>query len=139
MYFYFHVQNDGMVIGTKIENFFLHFSTFHDPLIPKTPKKFFFVIRPKSLNISRSSHARTLILVPNYFYIWGIDAINIFLELVGGLWSYPHFSLFWNFEKFQFFSHYSLATTHRHFHNVHPLPFPTSPLNFPHNFPKTET
>ena len=26
-----------------------------------------------------------------------------FSESVGGFWSYPHFSLFWNFEKFQFF------------------------------------
>ena len=30
-----------MAIGPKIEKFFLHFSTFHDPLIPNlpTPKK----------------------------------------------------------------------------------------------------
>ena len=59
--------------------------------------------RHKSLNISRSPNARALILVSKHFYIWGIDAIKIFSELVGGFWSYPHFSLFWNFEKFQFF------------------------------------
>ena len=40
--------------------------------------------RPKSLNISRSPHARALILVPKHFYIWGIEAIKIFSELVGG-------------------------------------------------------
>ena len=31
-----------MVIGPKIENFFLHFSTLHETLIPKNPKKKFF-------------------------------------------------------------------------------------------------
>ena len=50
--------------------------------------------RPKSLNMSRSQNARALILVPKYFYIWGIDAIKIFSELVKGFWSFPHFSLF---------------------------------------------
>ena len=55
-----------VLIGPKIEKFFLHFSTFPDPLIPKNPD----------------------------FYIWGIDAIKIVSELVGGFWSYPHFSLF---------------------------------------------
>ena len=73
-----------MAIGPKIETFFLHFSTFHDPLIPKNPPKNFvchFIVRMsrhKSLNISRSPNARALILVPKHFYIWGIDAIKIF-------------------------------------------------------------
>ena len=79
----------------------------------KTQKKEFFwhffvrtyvcMSRPKSLNISRSPNARALILVSKHFYIWGIDAIKIFSELVGRFWSHPHFSRFWNFEKFQFF------------------------------------
>ena len=43
--------------------------------------------RPKSLNISRYPNARALILVSEHFYIWGIDAIKIFLELVEGFWS----------------------------------------------------
>ena len=47
------------------------------------PKKKF-LSRPKSLNISRSPNARALILVPKHFYIWGIDAIKIVSELVGG-------------------------------------------------------
>ena len=38
--------------------------------------------RLKSLNIWRSPNARALILVPKYFYIWGIDAINFFSKLV---------------------------------------------------------
>ena len=59
--------------------------------------------RHKLLNISRSPNARALILVPKHFYIWGIDAIKIVSELVGVFWSYPHFSLFWNFAKFHFF------------------------------------
>ena len=59
--------------------------------------------RPKSLNMSRSQNARALFLVPKYFYIWGIDAFKIFLELIGGFLTYPHFSLFGNFEKLQFF------------------------------------
>ena len=50
--------------------------------------------RPKSLNISRPPNARALILVPKHFYIWDIDAIKIVSKLVGGFWSYPHFSLF---------------------------------------------
>ena len=61
--------------------------------------------RPKSLNISRSPNAGALILVPKYFYIWGINAIKIFLELAEGFWSYFHFSFFWNFEKFQFWDY----------------------------------
>ena len=52
------------------------------------------MLRPKSLNISRSPNARALIFVSKYFYIWGIDAITFFSELVGGFWSYPYFSLF---------------------------------------------
>ena len=85
----------------KSKNFFLHFSTFHDPLIPKNPqkKKFFGTFLYVSmyvaaLNHLRSSNARALILVPKHLYIWGIDAIKIVSELVGGFWSYPHFSLF---------------------------------------------
>ena len=109
--FYFNVQNNSSIERKvwlsvhKSKKFFLHFSTFHDPLIPKNPqkKKFFwhfFVLtyvcmsRPKSLNISRSPNAKALILVSKHFYIWGIDAIKIVSELVGGFWSYPHFSLF---------------------------------------------
>ena len=87
----------------------------------KTPKKKFLafldrlpyfpfyrtiVLCSKSLNISRSPNARTLILVSKHFYIWGIDTTKIFSELVRGFYSYPHFSLFWNFEKFQFFWDY---------------------------------
>ena len=36
-----------------------------------------------SLNVLRSPNARALILVPKHFYIWGIDAIKFFSELVG--------------------------------------------------------
>ena len=35
------LRTKSMVIGPKIEKIFLHFSTFQDPLIPKTPQKFF--------------------------------------------------------------------------------------------------
>ena len=82
----------------KSKKKFLHFSTFHDPPIPKnqTEKNFcHFIVRksrPKSLNISRYPNARALILVPKLIY--EAYAIKIFSELVGGFWSYPHFSLF---------------------------------------------
>ena len=53
------------------------------------PQIFFcnFIVRmswTKSLNISRSPNDRAFILVPKHFYIWGIDAIKIVSELVGG-------------------------------------------------------
>ena len=91
--------------GNRSKNrkiFFLHFSTFHDLLIPKNPKKrnffgtFLYVCmsRPKSLNISRSPNARALILVSKHFSIWGIDAIKNCFRIGRGFWSYPHFSLF---------------------------------------------
>ena len=69
-----------MAIGPTIEKI-----SFHDP--EKFPKKSLYSIRicmsrPKSPNISRSPNAKALILVPKYFYIWGIDAIKIFSELV---------------------------------------------------------
>ena len=93
-----------MVIGPKIEkNFFafLHVSLLPDSEKPKKKEIFFALFctyvcmsRPKSLNISRSPNARALILVSKHFYIWVIDAIKIVSELVGGFWSYPHFSLF---------------------------------------------
>ena len=57
--------------------FHIDSSTFYDPLIPKNPQK--------------SPNARTLMLVPKHFYIWGIDAIKIFSELVKEFRSYPHF------------------------------------------------
>ena len=50
--------------------------------------------RPKSLKTTRSPNAKALILVPKHFYIWGINAIKIFLELAEGFCSYPHFSFF---------------------------------------------
>ena len=73
-----------MAIGPTIEKI-----SFHDSLIPKNSQKNHFIVyvricmsRPKSPNISRSPNAKALILVPKYFYIWGIDAIKIFSELV---------------------------------------------------------
>ena len=59
-----------MTIGPKIEKHFCHFIVR--------------MLRPKSLNISRSPYTRALILVPKHFCIWGINAIKIFSELVGG-------------------------------------------------------
>ena len=75
-----------MAIGHIIEKISFHIdtSTFHDLMIPKDPQKIILYVEPKSLNITRSQNARALILVPKYFYIWGIDAITIFTELVGG-------------------------------------------------------
>ena len=58
-----------MAIGPKIEKI-----SFYDPLILKNPPN--------------------IILVPKYFYIWGINDIKIFSELIVGFWSYPHFHFF---------------------------------------------
>ena len=58
--------------------------------------------RPKSLNISRSPNARALILVSKHFYIWGVDDIKIFSELVKGFYSYPHFHFFEILKNFIF-------------------------------------
>ena len=60
------------------------------------------MLRSKSLNMSRSQNARDLILVPKYFYIWGIDAIKFFLELVKGFWSDPIFHFFEIMKNFSF-------------------------------------
>ena len=106
-----------MVIGPKIEKNFLHFSTFHDPLIPKNAKKrnffctFLYVCmsRPKSLNISRSPSARALILVSKHFYIWGIDAIKIVSELVGGGGGVGVIPIFHFFEILKNFSFLGLS------------------------------
>ena len=57
---------------------------------------------PKSLNISRSRNARTLILVPKHFYIWGIDAIKISSELVGSFGVLPIFHFFEILKNFSF-------------------------------------
>ena len=72
-----------MVIGPKIEKNFLHFSTFHDPLIPKNPKKNFFCIFLYALNNTKYLEI-PMILMSKHLYIWGIDAIKIFSELVEG-------------------------------------------------------
>ena len=58
--------------------------------------------RPKSLNISRSPNARALILVSKHFYIWGIDAIKIVSELVGGFGVIPIFHFFEILKNFSF-------------------------------------
>ena len=62
--------------------------------------------RPKSLNISRSPNARALILVSKHFYIWDIDAIKIFSELVGGFKVIPIFFFFEILKNFSFFFDY---------------------------------
>ena len=100
-FFYLHIQNNNSIERKvcqsvpKLKKFFLHFSTFHDPLIPKNPKKkeiflalfctYVCMSRPKSLNISRPPNARALILVPKYFYIWGIDAFKNFFRIGQGV------------------------------------------------------
>ena len=58
--------------------------------------------RPKSLNISRSSNARAPILVSKHFYIWGIDAIKIVSELVGGFGVISIFHFFEILKNFSF-------------------------------------
>ena len=58
--------------------------------------------RLKSLNISSPRNARTLILVQKYFYIWGIDAIKIFSELVRGFRVIPIFHFFGILRYFSF-------------------------------------
>ena len=58
--------------------------------------------RPKLLNISRSPNARALILVPKHFYIWGIDAIKIFSELVRGFAVILIFHVFETLKNFGF-------------------------------------
>ena len=59
--------------------------------------------RPQSLNISRSPNARALILVSKHLYIWDIDAIKIFSELVGGFGVIPIFHFFEILKNFSFF------------------------------------
>ena len=58
--------------------------------------------RPKSLNISRSPNARAPILVPKHFYIWGVDTIKIFSELVEGFRVIPIFPFFEILKHFSF-------------------------------------
>ena len=102
-----------MVIGPKIEKNFFAFLQVSWPPDSKNPKKknffwHFFVrtyvcmSRPKSLNISRSTNARALILVSKHFYIWGIDAIKIVSELVRGFWVIPIFHFFEILKNFSF-------------------------------------
>ena len=96
---------ESMVIGPKIEKkifAFFHVSWLPEPEKPKKENFCDFIVRmsrPKSLNISRSPHARALILVRKHFYIWGIDAIKIFLELIGVFCIYPPFFTFLKFWK----------------------------------------
>ena len=35
---------ENMAIGSKVEYFFLHLSTFHNPLFPKNQKIFFVIL-----------------------------------------------------------------------------------------------